>query len=222
MRLRAAVTWSDTESFDDSRLIDIVLTFENGSREDFSGRLKCAANAKGYLEGIFFYARARESMALPPPIVDQKQMRVYESPVAADEDCKRMLKGFASRLQQRHFIAPRNEWVTDEEYCAFFGSSGGIWETGECYRRGDFVEQIRQTVYDMEHVTPQAYRWSNVPKESYLREKIAEDKAFAAYFTQHIKPLIDAAEPLLSESGDIDAIKKALTEIADVTERYGK
>ncbi len=68
-----------------------------------------------------------------------------------------------SRLEEKHFLLPRNETVNDNDYCSFYGSSGGMW-TRSNYLRGDFVETIEQTIYDMQHGSPTNYHWTNVPR----------------------------------------------------------
>ena len=225
MKIKASVSWNPDIQFEEADLVDIVLSFENGEAEEFRGQLKRPDTAMSFLWNLYVqsiddYSRASEFVG--EVIEDSKGRRVYEIPVLVKDDKLDHLKYTAERIQKQYYIVSRDELVTDEEHCTFFGSSGNLWSTEKCdYPRGDFVETLRQTVYDMENVDPKIYEWTNVPNQHSIRNRMKSDPIFREFAERELMPLVDAYwKSDAMRKGDTGEIKRMFIEIADVAGRY--
>lgn len=235
MKIRANVSWNPKIGFEQSDLIDIVLSFENGESQEFRGQFKSPDNTMIYLESIYDRARGERLYVcgvkvhnLGKPVTEVRGGRTYEIPVIDPEKDLPSVKRHIEHYLRKHFIVTRNELVTNEEYYKFHGSSGGLWDTEKCdYPLGDFAETLRQTVYDMEHGNPDRYMESNVPHTSRLEERMKSDPQFKAFAIRSIFPLVDVYWNELAHwagasaiCDDIGKIKEVFNQIAEVAERY--
>ncbi len=222
MKIRASVSWNPGVKFEHSNLIDIVLSFENGGSQEFRGQFKRADTTMDYLWHLYVQATKDygKGMEFVGEVVeDANGNRVYDIPVIVTGDDLILVKSTAERVQKTYFIAPRNEWVTDEEYSTFFGSANGLWEVERCdYPEGDFAESLRQTVYDMDHGNPGIYRWTNVPSIFLLQDRIESDPEFAQFAEKEIMPRVRKYWD--ERTGNIPEIKRMLVQIAEAAERY--
>ncbi|MBU1136517.1 MAG: hypothetical protein KJ559_03340 [Nanoarchaeota archaeon] len=224
MKIRASVSWNPEVEFEQSDLVNILLSFENGESQEFKGQFKRLDTAMDYLWHLYVqatgdYGKGKEFVG--EIVEDANGNRVYEIPIKIAGDNLERVKYTAGRVQKKYFIAPRNEWVTDEEYSTFFGSSNGLWDTERCdYPAGDFAESLRQTVYDMENRNPGIYRWTNVPSMSLLQDRIKSDPEFAQFAEKEIKPLVRKYWDDVSQTGNIPEIKRMFVQIAEVAEKY--
>lgn len=224
MKIRASVLWDSEVEFEQSHLVDIVLSFENGESQIFRGQFKRADTIMDYLWHLYVqstndYSKGKEFVG--EVVEDSIGKRVYEIPVSVSGDDLEKVRYTAERVQKKYFIAPRNEWVTDEEYSTFFDSSNGLWDTERCdYPAGDFAELLRQTVYDMEHGNPSIYIWTNVPKMFLLENRMKADPEFAEFAEKEIRPLVMGYWDNISQTGNIPEIKRMFVQISEIAERY--
>tara|TARA_Y100000310_G_scaffold315857_1_gene366930 strand:+ start:46 stop:804 length:759 start_codon:yes stop_codon:yes gene_type:complete len=221
MKLIADVSFDSSLSFDEPQRVSIDLEFKNGDNKRYSGELKRTDVAIGYLSALYFYATKTPDIkrSIKKSLDRAKKGRIiYEIQVKATGEDLETLRDNAKRIQFRKFILPRDEWVRDEEYCTFFGSAAGLWDPEKCdYKAGNFIELIRQTVYDM-NTHPQLDHWSNVPRMHYLSEVMGRDSRFL-FFIKHIaRPL----ELKLMDKGNSTVRMQILTQIADEVEEYAK
>ncbi len=129
-------------------------------------------------------------------------------------------------LEKQHFIAPRNQWCTDQDYFTFFGSGNPAYFSS--YTPGDHVELIRQTVYDMENGDTDVWKWTNVPKFSVGHNK--ESQAYVEmliYERKHpgLMAVMMELEPVLDNISGIrsDEVERhigLLNQVADALDRY--
>ena len=151
MKILASVSWDPEVQFEQSSLINIVLSLENGEVQRFEGQLKNPEQVLVYLRGLYLLSTEnidRKGREFVGKIVEDKVgNRIYEIRVNFSEE---KVRTTAAKIQKRHYIAPRDEWVTDEEEGKFLGSSGDTWNIRLCdYPQGGFVETLRQTIYLM-------------------------------------------------------------------------
>lgn len=221
MNLEAIISWNPDMEFENASVIDILLSM--GPSKTFQGQLKRPNIVIDYLNTLAFYASDMEQTENIKPIREEKGRRTYEIPIVASGCALDDLELMAKRIQMKHYLVTRDAWVTDEEYCTFFGSSGNLWNIKKCdYPQGDFAETIRQTVYDMEHGNPRIYSWTNVPNIWGLEHRMKSEPRLEG-FVKKIKPLVYAfghSDALRNQN--YEGIKKQLNQLADLAERYKK
>lgn len=228
MKIKATVSWNPEVEFGQANLVDIVLSFKDGLSGTFSGQLSSREKALTYLDNVNFYAQGWDAPKLSAPVEQEKGRQVYEIPVTVADAEKpsvfslRYLMRVATRIQDKYYIAPRDEIVTDEEYCQFFGSSGNLWDTNNCdYPSGDFVETIRQTVYDMEHGNPQVFLWTDVPRLYLLNNAMGQNPDFNAFAKKELKPLVVSFWKWAgSPKYDRCQVQDKLNRIADIADKF--
>jgi len=126
------------------------------------------------------------------------------------------LLGNLDCLEEFRFIAPRNETVNHNDYCSFFGSSGGLWLPSS-YPRGDFVETIEQTIYEMQHDHPTIFRWTNVPRMGMLEKQRSIDTKFDALVEERVAPKDKESYDLECKTID-NPTKKRVKELIKILE----
>lgn len=237
MRLHTIVTWDSENKFEDSKLTKIIISFENGVSERFQGELNDPRYVTQYLKYIFLAASNEKIHKFPSPYTEAKGKREYNISIDSQTDIHQ-LRDCALRIQTKHFLVTKNQWVTDPEYCAFYGSSLHIWDHDDkTYPQGDFVESLRQTVYDMDHVDelicrlagcpPGAiYMWTNVPYTHSLQKLMKKDVEFAEFTRRNLLPIIsDLNFSQVDENptkGNLEILKGKFSAIADLADEYKK
>lgn len=221
MNIRASISWNPEVEFEQLDLVNIVLSFENGEPQEFRGQLKRADTAIDYLGAIAYYASNESVFKVGEPIEQSDGRKVYDIPLSPKANLE-TVKYYSERIQKKHYISSRDEWVTDEQYCKFFGSSGNLWNIERCdYPTGDFAESLRQTVYDMENGSPGTYRWTNVPQMLLLEDRMEADPEFAKFAEKEIIPLVRAYwDGGAKKPDDVDGTIKQFNAIAELAERY--
>ena len=226
MELHASISWDQGLDFESARLFDIILRIENGEPQKFKGQLKRPDTTLYYLWNLYVGATQdyKKGKAYVGEIVHTTDgNRVYKIPITVKEKELEKLNHIARRIETKHFIPTRNELVSDEEYCAFFGSSGNLWDIDTCdYPPGSFIETLRQTVHDMENGQPHIYRWTNVPRWDKLEELTLDYSDLERFVETKLKPLSDDLESQFRSSRNIEKIKDWYTAVADAAEKYGK
>lgn len=231
MELIINLKWDPVTTLTESKLIDFVATLINGDTTEYKGHFKNGEMLMKYLWSIYvgctedYNSKKGESYVGKQVEFDPiKGLKIYSVPVLITEEKHILhLKHTLGRVGRKHFIVTRNEWVSNEEYCAFYGSSGGIWKNELCeYKRGDFIETLRQTVYDMENGdNPEIYQWTNVPRKYQLEKLSQNDLEFKSFAKKEIYPLVNEYWKTI-KSTNFDLIKNHFIKIADVTEKYKK
>ncbi len=227
MEILTQLSWDPSTRFEDAKLINLAIFFKsNGTTKEFRGQLKRADAVISYLNLVYLKAtedytgkKGENYVGKSVKRAPKKGIKIYRVPVVVTDEKKiQQLKKTLQCLQEKRFIVSRNEEVTHEEYCTFFGSSGGVWDIDKCeYPQGNFIETLKQTVYDMDE-DPKVYQWTNVPREHLLDDWTKKDKKFAEFAKKNINPLVE--KYWANRGGSVDEVKHRLTEIADVTEKY--
>lgn len=216
MKILAKVSWNPKVEFEEADLIDIVLSFKNGESREFKGQLKKSCSVIDYLNAIVFRASNQETFKINSPVTDSDGKRDYEILISSKADLEEVLH-YSERIQKSRYIVDRDEWITDEEYCKFFGSSNGIWNLENCdYSEGNFVETLRQVAYDMEQGSHHIWKWANVPKVDLLR--LENDPEYAKF----IESIRDFSESIYKAEGENNTsdIIRLYREVADFAEKY--
>ncbi len=110
-------------------------------------------------------------------------------------------------LHKKYLIVTRNELVTNEEYSTFFNSRFifGL----EDYHKAKRSEHFIQTLYDMEHMNPKIYMWTNNEAAKQVSERINSDLHFAEFYDINIRPILRKMKTASTPS-DLEALVKVL------------
>ena len=92
-------------------------------------------------------------------------------------------------LHSKKYILARNEFVQEDNYCAFYGSSNMVWNSiFFTYPRGNHQERFIQTLYDMVNINPKIYRWTNAGAEFFI--EMEKDNKLKEFYEFKIKPVM--------------------------------
>ena len=223
MKLRATVSWDPNSEFDEADSFDVALRLENGGLQEFRGQLVKPEVVSHYLSALQGWAVKGVRADIGSVLRNETSgCREYEFPVSVEGDDLATLRRHIERIQSRHYVEPRGEWVGNEAYSAFFGSAAGVWCPDLCdYPEGDFVETLRQTVYDMRNGRPDIYCWTNVPLFFLLSDRMEEDPEFRRFIETEVRPLEKKVRELSRGGGNTDGLIELFEAIAYAVEGYG-
>ena len=223
MKIRANVSWDPEREYDEAESFDVTLNLENGEKQTFRGQLGRPEVVLHYLLVLYRQAVKQSREGIETVLKSEAcGAREYEFLVTAEGDDLAFLRENTEKVQRRYYVAPRQEWVSHERYCAFYDSSGGLWKPELCdYPRGDFVEVLRQIAYDMRNVNPEVYRWGNVSNFLLLYDRMEEDPEFGRFIDERARPLSRLALAL-ARKGDIEEAASKFEEMADMIESYDR
>jgi len=238
MKINAQLNWNQEVPFENANGIDIALLFQepftHGNWQELKPEYKnewtSPKSVIAYLtlvyyhagahleeEDIFFFWDVAESNLLKTK--DIAGERRYVIPVSEnldDDDVPILLRDF-ELLSKKYHLITREEDVTRPDYNCFYAD--GYFRSN--YPPGDFVETLRQTVYDMENGSPEIYNWTNVPHTERLRDSMESDDDLRKFMEQLILPLEEEVEEIKeSINPDIDKLKALFLQIANHAETY--
>lgn len=224
MKVIASISWNPEKSFDDSELFNIELSLISKKKLTFKGQLKKSAVVMNYLWHLYVgatndYKKGREYVGNKLKNAPKQGLRIYQIPVTVTEEKELLsLQHDLERIQEKHFIVNRKEWVSNEQFSTFFGSSNGVWHIEHCnYPPANFIEHIRQTLYEMKE-NPKIYQWTNAPHRHLLEDWMKTDAKFAKFAKREILPLTKNFWE--NRNASIPRIKSMLTKIAVTAEKY--
>lgn len=222
MKLGVRVFWDSKVPFDKADLFDLVLTLEN---EEFKGQLKKPIVVNNYLCHLYINATGDWSRGEDFSGYQTGEGEIsHEVPVKVGERLY-FLRREVRAIQERFFIAPRNEEVGHEERSTFFYSANGIWNVEDCdYLPGDFVETLRQTAYEMQHGNPNVFHWANVPRIRDLQKKAENDLELSRFLDGSLTPFVCARvsdiRKCMDDPNFVETVVREYNEIADLAEEY--
>lgn len=195
----------------------IELIDEHQSIKLIEGKIRSLESTLHYLDTLARASdRKRMLYLFDHDASDFPEPMHYVIPVAAmSDEHMHELGNIVSSLGKTHYLFPRDIWVSDQDYCSFFGKSD-VWSHGkDRFPPGNFVETIDQTVYEMHVHDPQLFRWSDVPRHD-LFVPYLETTGF-----ENERAIRDMEERLrrfwvhVMHTGDSELIAEYLTRLAN-------
>lgn len=218
MTIITTICWDSAVKLEDSVSIQCTTTIEvDGEEHVFSMELDNGKKERGYLNGIQNHCLGI-SIRSDWGVIDRKPGKnVYDLHIYDPEtDVKENLKHF-KRFHGQFYLVTRDTTVSDENWCAFYGSNGMRWNSDLYnFESGTWSEQFVQTVYDATHINPKIYMWTNVGWKFF--EAIERDSSLEERYQSIIQPIVREITAESNESRML--LLEKLLEIPLVRDRY--
>jgi hypothetical protein len=219
MQVTVKVTWDSAVQFQEASLLEVLISCDDPTCFDkYQGQLERADVLERYISWLFSKVNfANRISQKHTPQEESAGRRVYQASTEDHiplEGRKENIKTYAYKIQQRHYIAPRNEEVRDEQYYTFFRSDGGGWKTTLCsYPHGTYSERLEQTIYEMEHGRPNIFGWTNVHISMNVDWLAKNNPEFKQFVT-------DVLHPIYNSLGYVIPMLQGLKQLAAAIAEY--
>jgi hypothetical protein len=213
MKVTARFEWDPALKLEDAKHVDAYLIVENGEKHEFHMAFNDGRKIDSYRSLIlrgggdgFVYRRGSPGFLEYTP-----------SFIPEEFDPEKFLKYLADVHSRKYYIAPRNEHVTNEEYHAFYGSTGMIWDLSLCdYPTATSPERLIQTLYDMQHLSFDYYQWTN-PHWKFFMEIFEDSVDAIKFYREKLAPILTRMKDNATRQDMIELVK-TLQEIQEIRE----
>lgn len=216
MSVIVTIEWDPSYKLEDAVSINCSTTIEaEDGPHTFSMELDSGKKWQSYLNGVSLLGFGITGRVSWEYIENVSGRRVCNL-VGSEMDDIKAIKG-ATIFHRPHYIVTRDEVVGDENWCAFYGSSGFRWDSDlYSYSKGTFPEQFIQTIYDETHVNPGIHKWTNAAWEFF--RAMDKDEELQNNYEEVIQPIVRKILPH-SREGRVLMLEKLL-EIPLVRDTY--
>jgi len=197
MPITARAIWNPEVELEKADKVDVVVNISDVASYDFHKVLDDGRKLGNYLGGVRYYgagdyglghhwsSRPTQQSGEKSFVLISDSFGLNQKPIAPI-DYEKFISG-NKFFHQPFYMIIRNESIDHERYCAFYGSSGFVWDISLCdYSRAGFPEKILQTFYDMVHENEYIYAWTNV-WTPFMRDYDRDGPA-KTFFEKELKP----------------------------------
>ena len=222
------LSWTPGVTFKKATEFELIITAPNKGKGTtrFKASLTSPSSVLTYLRHLYLAttgSRSKNSKYVGKLVKEAsgKNTKTYQVPFTNTNEG--MLENLAAcflLIQKKHFIVNRKEWVSNEQFHAFFQNTGGIWDIAECnYPPANFIEHTRQTIYEMEQNPGNLFNdWANAPALHLLENWVRSDKKFAVFAKKELRPLITKFRK--NKQASAADIKRQLIFMVGAVEKY--